>query len=100
MKTLPPAKPVTPAELERLAIIAEEMGEAQQVIGKIIRHGFDNFNPFSLAPVTNRAALEKELGDVRAAMILLCDAGDIRKSAIHEWAEVKRKTALEWFRHQ
>jgi hypothetical protein len=27
------------AEVERLAILAEEMGEAQQCIGKILRHG-------------------------------------------------------------
>ena len=30
---------LSPAEYERLAILAEEMGEAQQALGKIMRHG-------------------------------------------------------------
>lgn len=36
---------LTAAEQERLAILAEEMGEALQIIGKIIRHGYESYNP-------------------------------------------------------
>jgi hypothetical protein len=31
---------LTPAELERLSLLLEELGEAQQAIGKILRHGY------------------------------------------------------------
>lgn len=30
---------LSPAEAERLALLSEELGEAQQAIGKILRHG-------------------------------------------------------------
>lgn len=54
---------LTPAETERLAILAEEMGETIQVIGKILRHGYDSRNPLEgKTGWTNRANLEKELG--------------------------------------
>lgn len=33
------------AELERLAYLAEECGEVQQIIGKIIRHGYESYSP-------------------------------------------------------
>lgn len=36
---------LTPAEAERLALLSEELGEAQQAIGKILRHGYDSSNP-------------------------------------------------------
>ena len=35
-----PFNELSPAEVERLAILAEEMGEAIQVIGKVLRHGY------------------------------------------------------------
>lgn len=35
-----PFNDLSNAELERLALLLEELGEAQQVIGKILRHGY------------------------------------------------------------
>lgn len=51
---------LTPAETERLAILAEECGETIQVIGKILRHGYESFHPKDYA-TTNRTLLENEL---------------------------------------
>ena len=39
------AKILTLSRLERLALLLEELGEAQQVIGKILRHGYDSRHP-------------------------------------------------------
>lgn len=89
---------LSPAELERLAILAEEMGEALQEIGKILRHGYDACNPNT--GITNRRRLEIELGDVRHAMIMLCDAKDVRKDAIHEHADYKKATIGNRLRYQ
>jgi hypothetical protein len=51
----------TPAEHERLALMLEELGEAQQAIGKILRYGYEEYSPFDDMKTTNRVALEKEL---------------------------------------
>jgi NTP pyrophosphatase (non-canonical NTP hydrolase) len=89
---------LTPAEAERLALLAEELGEATQAIGKILRHGYQSRHP--LGGPTNRQALEKELGDVRHAMIRLCDAGDLSKQHIHDMADVKALNVEKYLHHQ
>ena len=61
---------LTPAQAERLAILMEEMAEASQVIGKILRHGFDSCHPKDKT-TNNRGLLLKELTDVQAAMVLV-----------------------------
>lgn len=68
---------LTEAERERLAVLSEELGEAQQVIGKILRHGYESKHPFIVDSDTNRASLSKELGDIGAAMTLMIHAGDV-----------------------
>lgn len=91
---------LTPAELERLAVLSEELGEAQQIIGKILRHGYDSYNPIHPEEGTNRQMLEKELGDVRYSMIALCAVGDLSKEAIHAHAKCKAENIKPWLHHQ
>ena len=59
------------AQLERLAILAEECAEVQQVIGKILRHGFESYSPKDPTKETNKARLASELGDIMVAMNML-----------------------------
>lgn len=66
---------LSPEEAERLALLLEELGEAQQAIGKILRHGYGSRHPDG-GP-TNREALEREMGDVLAALDLLVAAEDL-----------------------
>lgn len=54
---------LTPAETERLAHLLEELGEAQQIIGKILRHGYDNYHPDDPNKTTNRSMLAADKGD-------------------------------------
>ncbi|OWK35445.1 MazG nucleotide pyrophosphohydrolase domain-containing protein [Fimbriiglobus ruber] len=91
---------LTEGEAELLALLAEEMGEAIQIIGKILRHGYDSTHPDEPFGPDNREILEKELGDVRCAMILLCEAGDLRKEAIHRHADDKRERVGKYLHHQ
>ena len=91
---------LTDAEAERLALLLEELGEAQQAVGKVLRHGYESTSPFDATNTSNRQALERELGDVRHAMIRLCNAGDVRKQAIHDRAEVKAASVLQYLHHQ
>lgn len=78
------------AQRERLAFLGEELAEVLHVKGKIERHGWDATHPVNKAP-TNKDLLEKELGDVIAAIIILEDAGDIDQKAVQEYAGIKVK---------
>lgn len=89
---------LSPAEAERLAILAEECGEVIQIIGKILRHGFDSCHPSTM--LSNREALTKEMGDVRYAMIALCNAGDIVKDDVHMYADAKAEKIKQYLHHQ
>jgi NTP pyrophosphatase (non-canonical NTP hydrolase) len=92
-----PFNQVTPKEAELLAILAEECGELVQAIGKVLRHGFMSVHPVS--EETNLANLEREMGDVRAAMIMLCDEGITNKKAIHEAADEKLRKVIKYMHH-
>lgn len=89
---------LTPAEHERLTILFEEMAEAIHAVGKILRHGYEDSNPNT--GVVNRGNLERELGDVRCAMIMLCEAGDVSKEKIHDLARLKRERIGKYLHHQ
>lgn len=91
---------LSPEELERLACLAEEMGEALQVIGKIIRHGYDSCSPKDQLQTTNRTLLELELGDVRYWMIQMCNQGDLSKINIHANADAKGIRVKPYLHHQ
>jgi NTP pyrophosphatase (non-canonical NTP hydrolase) len=84
-------------ELERLAILSEELGEAQQAIGKILRHGYDSYSPLRVTE-TNRGDLERELGHVQFAIKMLCDF-DIASSEIRRSKSKKAKTIQSWLHH-
>ena len=90
------------AERERLALLLEEMGEAQQVIGKILRHGYESYDPFLPPPAgdTNRGLLMKELGDVSAAMQLMLRAGDISGAVINQRTAQKLHRVWDWLHFQ
>ncbi len=65
------------AEAERLYLLAEELGEAVQAIGKILRHGYSSYHPYDPMRRSNRQALEKEMADIHAATALLRAARDL-----------------------
>lgn len=71
---------LTPARAEALALLLEELGEAQQAIGKILRHGLHERHP--ARSTSNQEELEKELGDVRAAIIVAKALGVVTTTGI------------------
>lgn len=90
---------LSPAELERLACLSEELGEAQQAIGKILRHGYESHHPDDWRR-TNRDDLERELGDVLATIGMLTDAGDLNVEAIDNARISKRLKVRRFLHHQ
>ena len=88
---------LTPAEAERLAVLAEEAGEIVQAVGKILRHGYDSCHPVS--GVSNRASLEWELGDFVVSMGMLANTHDVSVEAIEARAAVKDKQIAKYLHH-
>jgi NTP pyrophosphatase (non-canonical NTP hydrolase) len=82
---------LTPGQAERLALLMEEMGEAQQAIGKILRHGYERRSPLFPESPDNREALKKEMGDVLCALKMLEDAGDLDTGTIINRTDQKRR---------
>jgi NTP pyrophosphatase (non-canonical NTP hydrolase) len=89
---------LTPAQAERLALLAEECGEVVVAIGKILRHGYDSCHPFSDAS-DNRDDLQEECGDVLAAIKLLTDARELDADTIADHCSNKLLAVGEWLHH-
>ena len=87
-----------PAQAERLAMLAEECAEVIQVVGKILRHGYDSYHPDDAERRPNRQLLEKELVDVAAVKLAMESHGDIDPSLI-SLSDVWRKK-LRFTHHQ
>ena len=90
---------LTPSELERLAVLSEELGEVQQIIGKILRFGYESYNPLEENGKTNREKLEMELGDVNLMVCHMEDSEDISIENIEGFTEKKSKTINKWLHH-
>lgn len=92
---------LTPAEAERLALLAEECAEVIQVVGKVLRHGYESHNPvFDADQSTNRQLLQKELGDLRAATRLMIRETDVSESEIARAYTDKTARVGRWLHHQ
>jgi NTP pyrophosphatase (non-canonical NTP hydrolase) len=84
---------------ERLALLAEEMGEAAQVIGKALRHGMRSRHPARPQGPTNAQMLEEELGHVKAAICLLIGAKDITIEGLRRSRDAKLDHVVQYL-HQ
>ena len=90
---------LSPAEAERLALLAEECGEVVQIVSKILRHGYESYNPNISVPRSNRTLLIQELGDVVCAIGLLDAAGDVSYSAINAASTDKLMYVQQYLHH-
>lgn len=87
---------LTFGQAERLAILLEELGEAQQAIGKILRHGYDSTHPDG-GP-TNREQLERELGDVEYGICMLCLHKELEEKNIIQ-AKTNKTLSIQRYIH-
>jgi hypothetical protein len=84
-----PFNKLTPEEVERLALLLEELGEAIQAVGKVLRHGYDSKHPSDLDGPDNRAMLHHDLGDVYAAIDLMISTADLSSDDLEQFASEK-----------
>lgn len=89
---------LSPAEIERLAILGEECGEVVKTVGKVLRFGWDSQSPYG--GKTNVVALEREIGSVRAIVNLMLDAKDVRLDKLQSWQRAKRGALERWTLYQ
>ena len=100
MTDLPKPPYLTPAEIERLAYLSEELAEVQHCICKILRHGWNAWDPKKPNPVRNRALLEFEIGDVQAAICLMVANRDVDVNRIERFTNDKIESMNKWLHHQ
>lgn len=91
---------LSPSEAERLALLAEECAEVIQIVGKILRHGYESCNPDAVHTTTNRELLETEIGHVEAAVQMLAVSDDVRGIAISSADLEKRTNVRRYLHHQ
>jgi NTP pyrophosphatase (non-canonical NTP hydrolase) len=90
---------LTDAEAERLAILAEECGEVVQIVGKILRHGYEEHHPNDPPDKTNRKALERELSDLYTIIDWMSEIEDVSGHAIGARLMAKRNRMAPYLHH-
>lgn len=90
---------LTEAQIERLAILAEEANEVSQAAMKIIRHGYASYNPDDPEAGSNREMLEAEFSELQGVFLAMKDAGDVRVPGVHRAIESWQKK-LRYCHHQ
>ena len=94
---------LTEAELERLAILSEECGEVIQVVGKILRHGYESSSPVvhDLGQESNRVILQKELCDLLLMITFMVISGDMSEEFdnSNEYVNGKIERLNKYFHH-
>ncbi len=92
---------LTDAEAERLAMLAEEAGEIVQLVGKILRHGYDSYHPDDPEMTTNKRLLCGEIEDFYAVCYGMRAAGDTPKHVPTPIAvDTKWQRKLKYSHHQ
>ena len=80
-------------------MLAEECGEVIQIVGKILRHGYDSHHPDG-GP-DNREHLERELGDILAvALIMDADNKDFSMENVVDYRNAKLNRIHKYTHHQ
>lgn len=90
---------MTPAEIERLVLLAEEAAEVQQIIMKILRHGKQSFHPDDSERTSNIMLLQKEIGDFQYVLDLMAHNRDISADGIQEFKKQKSRSVGRYLHH-
>lgn len=94
---------MTEAQRERLAMLAEEAGEIVQIVGKILRHGYENYHPDDAEKITNKEHLFRELRDLDGVVYGMQQSGDLPITDVQSYRNDIRKSwqkKLKWSYHQ
>lgn len=90
---------LTPAEAERLAMLAEECAEVIVEINKALRHGFYSYHP-DQPHLMNHIRIAKELVDVEAVVNMMFEAGDLSYARTGSRVAEAMQKKLRFAHHQ
>jgi hypothetical protein len=93
-----PFNGLSPAEAERLAMLSEEAGEIVQIVGKILRHGYESYHPDDPRRIPNRALLMNELADLNGVQLFMEGSRDIFRTGDEVQHAMERK--MTYTHHQ
>lgn len=91
---------LTPAEAERLELLAEEAAEVIQMVMKVLHHGKENFHPDDPLRTTNKVLLSREVGNLNRMVTLCTDYCDLCSKALSEGIHEKSLNLLRYTYHQ
>lgn len=89
---------MSPDEIERLIILAEECGEVVQSVSKVLRFGWEGRHPDGGS--TNIENLEKEVGDILTIVDHMMIRGDLDEDCIHTHKLHKYDKLMKYTSHQ
>lgn len=90
---------LTPAQSERLAMLAEECAEVIVEVNKTLRHGFYSYHPDEPNKL-NHLRIAHELIDVEAVIHMMFEAGDLSYDCSVERVDEARRRKLKYAHHQ
>lgn len=91
---------LTEAQAERLQMLAEEAGEVVQACMKILRHGFDSYNPHDQQAGSNKVQLSYEIGNLKEIIDLMELHCDLSPATVIEGRVRKRVNMKKYTHHQ
>ncbi len=94
-----PFNALSDSEVERLAILSEECAEVIQIVGKILRHGYDSTHPNNKTGPCNREMLEEEIGHVSYACELMSEKLDISWLSVMKSKRTKADKIKRYLHH-
>lgn len=90
---------LTPAEAERLYMLSEEAGEIVQMVGKILRHGYESYHPNDDDQTINRVLLLSEINDLIGVVHGMVQENDLSPLTFYD-AETAWQRKLKYSHHQ
>lgn len=91
---------LSPAEIERLVILAQQCGEVVQACATIMRHGYESCSPLDERCKPNRIMLERKVGGLRGVVDLMTQRGDMKPQELAAWRARKRSVLAKGTHHQ
>jgi hypothetical protein len=99
-------KTLTRSQIERLALLGEALGQASEVVGRVLRMGYNlHSGPLpvrecgSIFPI-GRVSLQDALGNIVHAVDRMTFSGDVACDAIQQQADWKAKHVEASMLHQ
>lgn len=93
---------LSPAEAERLEMLIEECAETVIACTKILRHGYESYNPDweGAGPGQNREDLEEEIMDIHAVISMMKHREDINSPDVSAYLAARIHRKMGYTHHQ